>query len=43
MTKEGKSYPARTQESVSGTGGAGIQQSKVDKQGGEGHNWALEG
>lgn len=43
MTKAGKSYPERTCESVNGTGGAGIQQSKVEKQGGEGHNWALEG
>ena len=36
MTKAGKSYPERTHESVNGTGGAGIQQSKVEKQGGEG-------
>ena len=43
MTKAGKSYPERTRESVNGTGGAGIQQSKVEKQGGEGHNSALEG
>lgn len=38
MTKAGKFYPERPQESVHGTGGTGIPQSKVEKQGGEVHN-----
>ena len=41
MNDEGRqvlSYPERPQESVNGTGGTGIPQSKVEKQGGEVYN-----
>ena len=38
MMKAAKEYPEKTHDSVSGTGGTGIQQGK----GGEGHNWVSE-